>query len=449
MYSLNVLRDKKNWLIGIFVVFCMIFALHCGAASALDTVPVFIGGEQVNFDVKPYIKDGNTMVPVRAVAESLEIPVDWDGAKKQVKVSRGSDILLLNIGSDKALYNAVSVPLPMAAEIKNGRTFLPLRYVSEWFGLQVDFRNAAVYIEKLPSDNAADTMNLPKGNTNGNLAADGSMVIWQGDMYYQSAFTETLDKVSANGDVLTAANGIYSCFNIWNNNLYVVCGGDFVKLDANMKAADVLQKGVSYAMIQDGYLYYISRADTCLYKKALAGGSAEKLNLKGISQIAFSDNYIYAYAQNDAGGKSLFRLKNDGSGKKQIIALQSVSALDYADGCLYFSVGEKDDAKICRINTDGSGMKILQNCGAEQINCSGSTVYYSRTGVFYRSDDGIEDWCGLSIWQMELDGSCAKELVKASGESLQSYSKPMVYNGDVYFWDYKVSDHGQWLQARQ
>ena len=100
-------------------------------------------------------------------------------------------------------------------------------------------------------------------------------------------------------------------------------------------------------------------------------------------------------------------------------------------------------------NTDGSGMKILQNCGAEQINCSGSTVYYSRTGVFYRSDDGIEDWCGLSIWQMELDGSFAKELVKASGESLQSYSKPMVYNGDVYFWDYKVSDHGQWLQARQ
>ena len=111
MSGLSVMSGKKNkkkLLIGVLALFCLVFALHCGVVLALDTVPVVINGEQANFDVKPYIKDGNTMVPVWGVAEALQIPVNWDEAKQQVTVSRDTDKLLLYIGSEKAQYCVVN-----------------------------------------------------------------------------------------------------------------------------------------------------------------------------------------------------------------------------------------------------------------------------------------------------------------------------------------------------
>lgn len=96
-------------------------------------IKVFTSGEQVNFDVQPTIKEGRTIVPIRAIAESLKSKVDWNSADKTVILSKDGVQIKLILGEDIAYVNDKEVKLDVPAEISNGRTMVPVRFVSEAF----------------------------------------------------------------------------------------------------------------------------------------------------------------------------------------------------------------------------------------------------------------------------------------------------------------------------
>lgn len=96
-------------------------------------IKVFTSGEQVNFDVQPTIKEGRTIVPIRAIAESLKSKVDWNPADKTVILSKDGVQIKLILGEDIAYVNDKEVKLDVPAEISNGRTMVPVRFVSEAF----------------------------------------------------------------------------------------------------------------------------------------------------------------------------------------------------------------------------------------------------------------------------------------------------------------------------
>ncbi|MFX4262644.1 copper amine oxidase N-terminal domain-containing protein [Pelotomaculum propionicicum] len=91
----------------------------------------------IKTDVDPYIKEGRTMVPVRFVAENLGARVEWVEAYQRVEIFKGVDSINLWVGNQKAEVNGKSVPLDMAPEIVNGRTFVPLRFIAESLGVKV------------------------------------------------------------------------------------------------------------------------------------------------------------------------------------------------------------------------------------------------------------------------------------------------------------------------
>jgi alpha-tubulin suppressor-like RCC1 family protein len=100
-------------------------------------------GISVTSDVAPFIDPATnrTMIPLRAIAEGLGAIVDWDDATRTVHIFRNGEMVSLTI----------DMPLPDGmgtAIILNGRTFVPLRYVSEILGAEVhwDEANQAVYI---------------------------------------------------------------------------------------------------------------------------------------------------------------------------------------------------------------------------------------------------------------------------------------------------------------
>jgi uncharacterized protein YbbC (DUF1343 family) len=99
----------------------------------VDNVPIF-------FDSEPYI-DGNnrTMVPVRAISEALGAEVGWDPAGYEVTISRDRLTVNLTIGSNTAAVNGVEVIMDTEPVIKNDRTMVPLRYVGELLGADVDW----------------------------------------------------------------------------------------------------------------------------------------------------------------------------------------------------------------------------------------------------------------------------------------------------------------------
>ena len=100
-------------------------------------------------EVAPYIREGRTLVPVRFIAEALGLQVGGDGATQtvtlavQIASADGSQLVpltvLITVGQRTATVNGQPRQLEVAAEITGGRTFLPLRFVAEAFGLQVDW----------------------------------------------------------------------------------------------------------------------------------------------------------------------------------------------------------------------------------------------------------------------------------------------------------------------
>jgi len=96
-----------------------------------------INGVNAIMDVAPYIKAGRTYVPVRYLGEALGANVDWDEATKTVTVTKGDKSVVLVIGSKVAKVNGADVQMDVAPEITNGRTMLPARWVAEGLGYAV------------------------------------------------------------------------------------------------------------------------------------------------------------------------------------------------------------------------------------------------------------------------------------------------------------------------
>ena len=101
-----------------------------------------VNGTSKILDSPPVIKNGRTLVPIRAIIEALGGSVGWDGTARKATVTLVSTSLELWIGKSAAAVNGKSALIDstnakVVPEIINGRTMLPLRFVAENLGATV------------------------------------------------------------------------------------------------------------------------------------------------------------------------------------------------------------------------------------------------------------------------------------------------------------------------
>ncbi|KUO52330.1 MAG: hypothetical protein APF76_04660 [Desulfitibacter sp. BRH_c19] len=127
----------------------LLLALMLMAAPAVaDDISVFVDGQKVDFgEVQPEIVEGRTLVPLRATFEALDAVVDWYGSEQRIDANRGNISLELIIGQKSALRNSLEIGLEVPAQVKNGRTLVPLRFVSEALGDDVVWEGATSTIK--------------------------------------------------------------------------------------------------------------------------------------------------------------------------------------------------------------------------------------------------------------------------------------------------------------
>ena len=84
----------------------------------------------------------------RFVSEELGAKVSWDGQKKQVTIADGETTVVLTVGQKEMQVNGNKKTLDTAASVKDTRTYVPLRFVSEALGAVVewDSKGKSVYI---------------------------------------------------------------------------------------------------------------------------------------------------------------------------------------------------------------------------------------------------------------------------------------------------------------
>lgn len=106
-----------------------------------DRINVFFLDDLICFDVEPIIENGRTLVPFRAIFEAMGCAVYYavEDGKQIVSAKRADDVLMLTIGDDKMYFNGKEITLDVPAKIKDSRTLVPLRAVSEAFECQVDW----------------------------------------------------------------------------------------------------------------------------------------------------------------------------------------------------------------------------------------------------------------------------------------------------------------------
>ncbi|MBD0384002.1 copper amine oxidase N-terminal domain-containing protein [Paenibacillus sedimenti] len=94
-------------------------------------VKLYVNGEEPTFEVAPFIREGNTLVPFRAISEALKATVSWNEEERSVTVTRDGITVKLFIDSKTATVNGNEVTLEVPAAIENGSTVVPVRFVSE------------------------------------------------------------------------------------------------------------------------------------------------------------------------------------------------------------------------------------------------------------------------------------------------------------------------------
>lgn len=122
--------------IGIFLILSMLLA-NVNASE----ISLYVEDVKLELNNKPVIFNGNTLVPVRAIFENLGATVEWNSVTKTVTGRTEDKIVILVIDEKTATVNGSSVELAVPAKIINGSTYVPVRFVAESLGAEVNWDN--------------------------------------------------------------------------------------------------------------------------------------------------------------------------------------------------------------------------------------------------------------------------------------------------------------------
>ena len=128
--------------LSVVLVTLMLFWGSITFAVASEDIHVFVNNSPLLFDVNPTIIEGRTVLPVRAIFESLGLKVGWDDSTRTVTGTGTGVVIQLKIDQVKATVNGKEFILDVPATVINGRTLVPARFVAEATGATVEWNGA-------------------------------------------------------------------------------------------------------------------------------------------------------------------------------------------------------------------------------------------------------------------------------------------------------------------
>lgn len=145
---------KKNVISKILLLLLILSSLIFSGYKIQKPIKIYINGQLVESDQPPLLIDNRTFVPIRVIAEDLGATVNYNKEDRIVTIRRDKTNILLTIGDNIARISSDVETRPAILDapafLRNDRTYLPLRSISELFGMEVDWDGAkrAVYIKE-------------------------------------------------------------------------------------------------------------------------------------------------------------------------------------------------------------------------------------------------------------------------------------------------------------
>ena len=130
---------KKRLAILLAIITLLSFIIFPTQNPSASELSVYINDQPQHFTPAPIIQSGTTLVPMRAFFEALGAEVGWDNATRTATGNRGDITVTLTIGSQTAYINGQPKTLTVPAQLINSSTFIPLRFVGEALGDEVEY----------------------------------------------------------------------------------------------------------------------------------------------------------------------------------------------------------------------------------------------------------------------------------------------------------------------
>jgi len=253
----------------IFAVATLCLLIFASSVYAAEPVKILMKNQAdvttiaISSDVSPDMKNNRTMVPLRVISENLGATVNWlDSA---VVLTKSNVEVILQLNSNKAVINGKTVLFDAKPYLKNNRTMVPLRFIAEAFGCDVSYSNNAVTVETKP------------------LIIDGVTVKALQQEYYLTM-----------GSVVNQING--NSYNEAIYNIFVENKGKKVEAPSNLSPSSLPNSGDYYKVGQYDFLDLegdsIKRFDIYSLARSLpVDGDSEVLIYEGNENQWYRFNY--------------------------------------------------------------------------------------------------------------------------------------------------------------
>ncbi len=134
-----------NWKTIVMLIMIAMLVNVAPNAYAQSPIKLIIDGKEVKDGPEAFIKNDRTLVPIRVIAEELDAVVTWDNNNRTVHISKEDLHVVLPVDSNlieytidnETIYNLSDV----SPVIKEDRTFVPIRLVSNALGVGIDWDN--------------------------------------------------------------------------------------------------------------------------------------------------------------------------------------------------------------------------------------------------------------------------------------------------------------------
>lgn len=123
-----------------FTILVTVLIIVMISANIAYAVPqVILDNNTLYFDVPPIIENDRILVPMRTIFEALGADVYWDEKTANIFATKDKTSIAINTVFGFASINDIPVNLDVPVKVVNGRTLIPLRFISQAFGCQVNW----------------------------------------------------------------------------------------------------------------------------------------------------------------------------------------------------------------------------------------------------------------------------------------------------------------------
>ncbi|GIP37409.1 hypothetical protein J31TS4_06890 [Paenibacillus sp. J31TS4] len=147
---------------------CLFLIIIPTVTHAEEKIPLYLDGKLLVPEVAPRLINENTMVPIRIISENLGAEVKWNQQELKVSIDKNNTHIDLWINKRNAQVGGKTVAMDAAPVLIAGNTLVPIRFVAETLGIKVDWDNdkRAVYVTTKPGGITPPTTPPSGGGTN-------------------------------------------------------------------------------------------------------------------------------------------------------------------------------------------------------------------------------------------------------------------------------------------